>query len=121
MLLFFCEPDIRIGCSKGGGWRCNHVSMRIEHSNIRDAGDVIAVRHTRTPIATINFLQDAPLVAFDPLVEFGCPCAARAAPICVEVHHGYTAGAAFALFVTVYPTQKMLWKIDMENKRKAEE
>ena len=30
-------------------------------------------------------------------------------------------GATFALFVTVYQTQKMLWKIDMENKRKAEE
>ncbi len=30
-------------------------------------------------------------------------------------------GAMFALFVTVYQTQKMLWKIDMENKRKAEE
>jgi archaetidylinositol phosphate synthase len=29
-------------------------------------------------------------------------------------------GAAFALFVTVYQTQKMLWKIDMENKRDAE-
>jgi len=30
-------------------------------------------------------------------------------------------GAMFALFVTVYQTQKMLWKIDMESKRKAEE
>jgi phosphatidylglycerophosphate synthase len=30
-------------------------------------------------------------------------------------------GAAFALFVTVYQTQKQLWKIDMENKRNAEE
>lgn len=30
------------------------------------------------------------------------------------------AGATFALFVTVYQTQKMLWKIDMENKRDAE-
>lgn len=30
-------------------------------------------------------------------------------------------GAMFALFVTVYQTQKMLWKIDMDNKRKAEE
>ena len=29
-------------------------------------------------------------------------------------------GAAFALFVTVYQTQKMLWKLDMENKRNAE-
>ena len=29
-------------------------------------------------------------------------------------------GAAFSLFVTVYQTQKMLWKIDMENKRDAE-
>jgi hypothetical protein len=28
------------------------------------------------------------------------------------------AGATFALFVTVYQTQKMLWKIDMENKEK---
>lgn len=31
------------------------------------------------------------------------------------------AGATFALFVTVYQTQKELWKIDMENKRDAEE
>ncbi|MCF7849023.1 MAG: hypothetical protein K9M45_09250 [Kiritimatiellales bacterium] len=31
------------------------------------------------------------------------------------------AGAVFALFVTVYQTQKALWKIDMENKRDAEE
>lgn len=31
------------------------------------------------------------------------------------------AGATFALFVTVYKTQKELWKIDMENKRNAEE
>lgn len=31
------------------------------------------------------------------------------------------AGATFALFVTVYQTQKQLWKIDMENKRNAEE
>ena len=30
------------------------------------------------------------------------------------------AGSTFALFVTVYQTQKLLWKIDMENKRKAE-
>lgn len=30
------------------------------------------------------------------------------------------AGAAFLLFVTVYKTQKMLWKIDMENKKNAE-
>lgn len=30
------------------------------------------------------------------------------------------AGATFALFVSVYQTQKMLWKIDMENKRDAE-
>lgn len=30
-------------------------------------------------------------------------------------------GAAFALFVTVYQTQKQLWKIDMENKQHAEE
>jgi len=30
------------------------------------------------------------------------------------------AGAAFFLFVTVYQTQKMLWKIDMENKKDAE-
>jgi len=30
------------------------------------------------------------------------------------------AGAAFFLFVTVYKTQKMLWKIDMENKKDAE-
>ncbi len=30
-------------------------------------------------------------------------------------------GAAFALFVTVFQTQKALWKIDMENKRNAEE
>ncbi len=30
-------------------------------------------------------------------------------------------GATFALFVTVYQTQKMPWKLDMENKRKAEE
>ena len=30
-------------------------------------------------------------------------------------------GTMFALFVTVYQTQKMLWKIDMENKREAEE
>ena len=29
-------------------------------------------------------------------------------------------GAAFFLFVTVYKTQKMLWKIDMENKKNAE-
>lgn len=29
------------------------------------------------------------------------------------------AGATFALFVTVYQTQKELWKIDMENKGKA--
>lgn len=29
-------------------------------------------------------------------------------------------GAVFALFVTVYQTQKQLWKIDMENKRNAE-
>ncbi len=31
------------------------------------------------------------------------------------------AGATFALFATVYQTQKELWKIDMENKRNAEE
>ena len=30
------------------------------------------------------------------------------------------AGSTFALFVTVYQTQKMLWKIDMENKAKEE-
>jgi phosphatidylglycerophosphate synthase len=30
-------------------------------------------------------------------------------------------GAAFALFVTVYQTQKQLWQTDMENKRNAEE
>ena len=30
-------------------------------------------------------------------------------------------GATFALFVTVYQTQKQLWRIDMENKRNAEE
>jgi len=30
-------------------------------------------------------------------------------------------GAAFALFVTVFQTQKQLWKIDMENKDKDEE
>jgi archaetidylinositol phosphate synthase len=30
------------------------------------------------------------------------------------------AGATFALFATVYQTQKQLWKIDMENKRNAE-
>ncbi|MDD2600445.1 MAG: hypothetical protein PHO37_14680 [Kiritimatiellae bacterium] len=30
------------------------------------------------------------------------------------------AGAAFLLFVTVYKTQKMLWKIDMENKKNVE-
>lgn len=29
-------------------------------------------------------------------------------------------GATFALFVTVFQTQKQLWKIDMENKRNAE-
>ena len=29
-------------------------------------------------------------------------------------------GAAFFLFVTVYKTQKMLWKIDMETKKNAE-
>jgi phosphatidylglycerophosphate synthase len=31
------------------------------------------------------------------------------------------AGATFALFVTVFKTQKELWKIDMENKRNAQE
>jgi len=31
------------------------------------------------------------------------------------------AGATFALFVTVYQTQKMLWKIDMDNKRIEEQ
>ncbi len=31
------------------------------------------------------------------------------------------AGATFALFVTVYQTQKMLWKIDMENKAQDEQ
>ena len=30
------------------------------------------------------------------------------------------AGSTFFLFVTVYKTQKMLWKIDMENKENAE-
>jgi hypothetical protein len=31
------------------------------------------------------------------------------------------AGATFALFATVFQTQKQLWKIDMENKRNVEE
>ncbi len=57
-----------------------------------------------TEIRLIFIIANALIVAFADKFEI-----ARILPIVL-------AGAAFALFVTVFQTQKMLWKIDMENK-----